>query len=78
MTNLNIIGNIQDPINTLSGRNRKFIFNRGSYDAKRELWDADLLEIIETEITEGSYDYLCTSDGDEILTSLGERIIIHL
>jgi hypothetical protein len=43
---LNIIGNIQDSINTLSGNNRKFVFNAGSFDAKNEMWTADLLEII--------------------------------
>jgi hypothetical protein len=46
MSGLNIIGNIQDSLNLISGEKRKFVFNSGSLDAKNDMWTADLLEII--------------------------------
>jgi hypothetical protein len=76
---MNIIGNFQDSLNTLSGSKRKFVFNRGEFDAKRGLWNIDLLEIIETaEEPVSGFDYLCTSEGDRILTSGGDRIIVNI
>lgn len=47
MTGLNPIGNFQDSLNKVEGKNRKFVFNRGELDAKNMLWSADLMEIIE-------------------------------
>lgn len=43
---LNIIGNFQDDLNQYSGSNRKFVFNRGEFDAKYRKWNIDLCEVI--------------------------------
>lgn len=42
----NIIGNIQDSLNKFGGVNRKFVFNKGEFDVRNRLWQADLMEII--------------------------------
>jgi len=44
---LNMIGRFEDDLNTISGNNRKFVFNAGSLNVKPRLWDCDLCEIIE-------------------------------
>jgi hypothetical protein len=46
-TVLNILGNIQDDLNTITAVNRKFVFNKGEIKAKERIWSADLIEIIE-------------------------------
>lgn len=45
ISDVNILGNFQDDLNDFSG-NRKFVFNRGNFDAKQRLWEIDLIEII--------------------------------
>lgn len=42
----NIIGNLQDSLNTISGNNRKFVVNSAQFDVKQRLWNVDLIEII--------------------------------
>ncbi len=42
----NIIGNLQDSLNTISCNNRKFVVNSAQFDVKQRLWNADLIEII--------------------------------
>lgn len=43
---LNILGNLQDSLNTIGGNARLFVFNRGDLDVKFRKWNADFLEII--------------------------------
>jgi hypothetical protein len=43
---IDIVGNFQDDLNQISAANRKFVFNRGSFDVKMRRWDIDLMEII--------------------------------
>jgi len=50
MPTLNLIGNFQDSINKISGENRKYVFNRGEFNAKSETWNADLIEIIDVPV----------------------------
>jgi hypothetical protein len=69
MITLNIIGNFQDSLNVDSGSYRKFAFNRGELDAKRDLWNIDLIEII-------GANYLADSEGNLILTETDDKIII--
>ncbi len=45
---LNIIGRVEDELNTIGGNNRTFMFNAGGLDIKMRRWNADLLEIIFT------------------------------
>jgi len=44
---LNILGNIQDEVNSYLGNIRKFVFNQGELNVKMRTWNADLLEMIE-------------------------------
>jgi hypothetical protein len=69
MANLNIIGSFEDSLNVESGSVRKFVFNAGEFDAKRDLWNVDLIEII-------GVNYLADAGGNRILDSGGNYIII--
>lgn len=44
---LNLIGNLQDALNTIGGNARKFVVNSAEYDYKMRIWNIDLMEIIE-------------------------------
>jgi hypothetical protein len=46
----NILGRVEDEINTAGGYNRKFVFNRGEFNIKGRKWMADLIEIIELNL----------------------------
>lgn len=44
---LNTLGYFSDSLNEfIAGTPRKFVFNRGEFDVKKRLWNADLMEII--------------------------------
>jgi len=43
---VNILGNFQDSSNQISGNNRKFVFNKGSFNVRDREWNIDLNEII--------------------------------
>jgi hypothetical protein len=45
-TTLNLIGNLQDTSNQISGVNRKFVISRGTFKARSRKWDLDLIEIV--------------------------------
>ena len=42
---LDIIGNLQDPLNLVGANNRVFAFNRGSLNAQMREWTIDIIEI---------------------------------
>ena len=42
---INLLGNIQDTINTLDGKARVFVINRGEFDVRNRIWNLDLFEI---------------------------------
>lgn len=44
---IDLIANYQDSLNQLSGSNRKFVFNQGTFNVKNRMWNIDLTEIIE-------------------------------
>jgi len=44
---IDILGNFQDDLNQIAAANRKFVFNRGTFDIKNRRWDIDLVEIVE-------------------------------
>lgn len=46
VSSVNILGNFQDDLNTISAVNRKFVFNRGNFDVKNRIWNIDLVEVI--------------------------------
>lgn len=46
---LNLMGCFSDSLNLINEVPRRFIFNAGTYNVKRRLWTADLLEIIHVE-----------------------------
>jgi len=57
---INLLGNIQDTINTLDGKARVFVINRGEFDVRNRMWMLDLFEIgtkdiVEEEPGEGPY-----------------------
>jgi len=42
---INLLGNIQDTKNTLNGKARTFVINRGEFDVRNRMWNLDLFEI---------------------------------
>ena len=46
VSSVNILGSFQDDLNKYSSNNRKFVFNRGSFDVKNRRWNIDFMEII--------------------------------
>jgi hypothetical protein len=44
-TALNMIGNLQDPINAIDGYLRAFFANRGTFHVKYRTWQLDLIEL---------------------------------
>ena len=42
---LDILGNLQDPLNVVGSNNRVFAFNRGSLDCRMREWTIDIIEI---------------------------------
>jgi hypothetical protein len=42
---INMLGNIQDPLNQVGGLNRVFVINRGSFDVRNCKWELDLVEV---------------------------------
>lgn len=46
VSGFNQIAHFEDDLNKISGNNRKFVMNRGSFDVKNRIWDVDLAEII--------------------------------
>lgn len=42
---LNIIGNLQDPLNVVGAQRRVFVFNRGTLNCQAREWTADFIEI---------------------------------
>jgi hypothetical protein len=47
VSTIDVQGNYQDDLSQISSVNRKYIFNRGTFDSKFRKWMIDLIEIIE-------------------------------
>jgi hypothetical protein len=45
-SSMDILGCFEDDLNEYSSSNRKFVFNRGSFDIKSRRWDIDFMEVI--------------------------------
>lgn len=45
-SSMDILGCYEDDLNEYSGSNRKFVFNRGSFEVKMRRWDVDFMEVI--------------------------------
>ena len=76
---INLLGNIQDTINTLDGMVRVFVINRGDFDVRNRIWNLDLFEIGTKTIAEeepggGPYtadNMVVTVDSTEITVDSG-------
>jgi len=62
---INLLGNIQDTKNTLDGKARCFVINRGWFDSYNRMWELDLFEIGTKEIVEDEGE----SGSDGIITA---------
>lgn len=45
-SSMDILGCYEDDLNKYSASNRKFVFNRGSFEVKMRRWDVDFMEVI--------------------------------